>query len=464
MAAARAQGGSGCSGTLSTNPTIRQQQLICDPAEPLQGSMSVSYDPSQVTLRDTFSNDEQQSASIAAGPGYVIDEALVEVSRSGDVAGGTFTTLVPFGALSDTGGFETGYLQVKFHLTGTAGQIEPSGTVVDEAGVAGVDPFAVTFNEVEPGPILTIVDGGNLAAAAAAEVPPPDTTSYTIFAAGDNEHSGNAEDFFITNDGTNTRIGHEDISPATVSFTETPTGDQAFGARVLPDPGRPGQQALFGFGSDAPETIVVSTSGGGSKVTVTNNDTGDTQTFGPFNGFGRVVVYGRGGNDTIRTDGQGAQSVLFFGGDGNDTLIAGNGGSILSGGAGDDTLASGNGTDLLLGGRGTDTLNGGNGEDILVGEHTNFDEGTAHDVADLSRLFDEWSKGGKYEVRISHLTGAPGGSNGTAFFNLSGTDKNVWDDQADDVFNGGNGRDWIITGLTDATVAHDKTEIVSLAS
>ena len=32
MALAKAAGGSGVSCNLSTNPTIRQQQLICDPA------------------------------------------------------------------------------------------------------------------------------------------------------------------------------------------------------------------------------------------------------------------------------------------------------------------------------------------------------------------------------------------------------------------------------------------------
>jgi hypothetical protein len=129
-----------------------------------------------------------------------------------------------------------------------------------------------------------------------------------------------------------------------------------------------------------------------------------------------------------------------------------------------DTLISGNGADLLLGGRGKDILNGGNGEDILVGEHSNFDEGTPRDVKDLTWMFNEWSKGGKYEVRISHLTGAPGGQNSTAFFNLSGQNKNVWDDQEEDVFAGGNGRDWIITGSSTGDVTHDKNETVSVVS
>src|SRR6185503_139723 len=59
MALSKAGGGSGLSGTLSTNPTIRQQQLICDPDEPQAGSTSVAYQASQVTVRGA-----------QPGPGY----------------------------------------------------------------------------------------------------------------------------------------------------------------------------------------------------------------------------------------------------------------------------------------------------------------------------------------------------------------------------------------------------------
>src|SRR5690349_3871352 len=48
------------SGTLSRNATIRQQQLICDPPEPIEGSTSVEYEPDKVSL-----------AGFAYGPGYI---------------------------------------------------------------------------------------------------------------------------------------------------------------------------------------------------------------------------------------------------------------------------------------------------------------------------------------------------------------------------------------------------------
>ena len=59
MALSKAGGGSGLSGTLSTNPTIRQQQLICDPDPPDVGSTSVMYNPAMSLL-----------AGITDGPGY----------------------------------------------------------------------------------------------------------------------------------------------------------------------------------------------------------------------------------------------------------------------------------------------------------------------------------------------------------------------------------------------------------
>src|SRR4051794_11061999 len=89
-------GGSGYSGPVSTNPTIRQQQLICDPTEPVAGSTSVVYDASKVTLTDAI-----------PGPGY--DNlgfiGLVEVK----LANGN-TILQPFPSYRHNPlGQETGY-------------------------------------------------------------------------------------------------------------------------------------------------------------------------------------------------------------------------------------------------------------------------------------------------------------------------------------------------------------------
>lgn len=99
---------------------------------------------------------------------------------------------------------------------------------------------------------------------------------------------------------------------------------------------------------------------------------------------GKVVINGRGGNDTIYgsqfSDAiyAGAGNDRVFGGAGRDRIFgeAGNDqiwgdfssdtvgdADILDGGAGDDTLRGGGGNDLLIGGAGKDTIFGGAGTD-----------------------------------------------------------------------------------------------------
>src|SRR5437899_610749 len=69
-ALASALGGSGFSETLSSNKTVRRQQLICDPVgAPMQGKTSINYDPTVVQL-----------TSAALGPGY-FGQSLIEVNK-----------------------------------------------------------------------------------------------------------------------------------------------------------------------------------------------------------------------------------------------------------------------------------------------------------------------------------------------------------------------------------------------
>ena len=204
MALAKASGGSGYSGCLSTNPTIRQQQLICDPDEPVEGSTSVSYNPTLVTL-----------AGLEYGPGYgprLVEDGEFSQFIQGyvEVAGieGTFLQRIE-SFLDSPQGIETGYVQVYFELSdGEVGQIAPpEENFIDEiAGVEGVDTHALYFAPVEedPGDIITIDSHQNFALAAAWDRVVP---SYTIFAAEESTHAGNAEDFMITLDGGRISIG-----------------------------------------------------------------------------------------------------------------------------------------------------------------------------------------------------------------------------------------------------------------
>lgn len=211
------------------------------------------------------------------------------------------------------------------------------------------------------------------------------------------------------------------------------------GAMVCPDPAYPGKLALCVIGTDSADTIRFLKSGNAFKVTIATG--ASTTTYGPFSGFDRIITRGLGGNDDVRLDFKAAAEVLFFGGDGNDTLIAGNFLSLLSGGEGDDYLSSGNAKDLVVGGGGKDTLLGGDGDDLVMAGRTSFDVGVANDVIALSAIFREWNSGNSYEQRIARITGAAVSPLGTSLFKPG---VSAFDDNALDTVYGGKGRDWLL--------------------
>jgi hypothetical protein len=136
------------SGTLSSSSVVRQQQLICDPPEPIRGSTSVEYEPDKVRL-----------TGFDYGPGYgplVVNDrdvtGYVEVEQGGE------RFLQDINAfLTQPGGRETGYVQVLYSLFDTAGQITPGGRVLDEdpglgAPGEGVDTHQLIFTELDVPP------------------------------------------------------------------------------------------------------------------------------------------------------------------------------------------------------------------------------------------------------------------------------------------------------------------------
>ena len=432
MALAKASGGSGYSGCLSTNPTIRQQQLICDPFEPAAGSTSVSYNADLVTLA-------RLEYGPAYGPRVVVDGEFTNVIpgyvevRSGD---STFLQEID-DFLREPAGVETGYVQVYFQLgQGDPGQMTPpdTNTIDDIAGVEGTDTHALYFDQ-RPEIILTSHDTTFLAAAAA----PLAVPTYTIFASGGGAHSNNAEDFLLTLEGV--RLGPADLSPAFVSTNAGPTitslttnagavGSLAQGAPVsltglfFNPTASDTHKALLDWGDGAttlvnPATSPVSAShsyvtGGVYDVilTVTDDDgqfdTETTRVYIPganvrdgllqvvgTGGADRVEVStkdlnGDGRDDQVRVSGSflperlvfdinSVQAVHVRTGAGADKISVWEtvpGDSVLEGGDGNDELAGGR-RSLLIGGRGSDIVAGANGNDILVGGTTVFDGNTA---------------------------------------------------------------------------------------
>lgn len=136
-----------------------------------------------------------------------------------------------------------------------------------------------------------------------------------------------------------------------------------------------------------------------------------------------IVARGLGGNDKITINAKITKPTVLSGGDGN------------------DVLTGGGGRDVLLGGAGADKLVGGSGEDLLLGGATDFE----FDPTGLNLIVSEWNSASIYADRVLHLTGTPGGLNGTAI--LSNT--TVHDDGAKDVLAGGKDLDWFVASATD---------------
>jgi len=218
-------------------------------------------------------------------------------------------------------------------------------------------------------------------------------------------------------------------------------------ATIQTDPGDATRMALVVEGSANAETLVFSAvTGNGVALSINGYSVG---TFAAPGGaaFGHLLVYGNGGDDTIRLTGGLAVSAFVFGGDGNDTVDAGGStaNNVLVGGAGNDAFTGGSGRDLLIGGLGADTLRGGGGDDILIGAYTDYDT----NVTALLAVMQEWGRtDADYATRVKHLSGTlSGGRNGSYYLKTA----TVHDDNAVDSLYGEAGTDWFFarkTGLS----------------
>ena len=120
----------------------------------------------------------------------------------------------------------------------------------------------------------------------------------------------------------------------------------------------------LGGADGASDTVVLNATNGDDAITITNNNgvvtvtgLGSEVTISNFDANDRIVINGLGGDDVIEASGLNGMLLTANGGDGDDVLI---------GSAGNDTLTGGAGDDVLIGGPGLDILDGGTGDNILI--------------------------------------------------------------------------------------------------
>lgn len=201
--------------------------------------------------------------------------------------------------------------------------------------------------------------------------------------------------------------------------------------------------------------------------------------------YGKVFVYGYGGDDKIQIS-QGINFETFvYAGDGNDKVYSGATRSIIDGGRGNDILYGYLGNDVIKGGPGIDRLYGHGGHDRLYGgsETDYLYGGTGNDILrggsshdylygelDRDRLYggsgNDVLEGGSHNDRLYGGSGSDelfgdsgndwlwGGDQNDKLHGGSGTDRiwgddghdRLWGDDGNDYLYGGNGHDKLYAG------------------
>jgi hypothetical protein len=147
-----------------------------------------------------------------------------------------------------------------------------------------------------------------------------------------------------------------------------------------PPPVPAGGSAYLGQGPAGANTLVVVGTAGDDVIKIASGDKGAVKVY--LNGvsqgvfakdtFSSIAAYGLAGNDTIQVAGDVKAASYLFGGDGNDTLVAGGGATFLDGGAGNDKLYGGKKPSVLVGGTGADQLFAGDAGALLVAGAVDF--------------------------------------------------------------------------------------------
>jgi RTX calcium-binding nonapeptide repeat (4 copies) len=313
----------------------------------------------------------------------------------------------------------------------------------------------------------------------------PDATGSLSFTPAANQ-SGTALISVTVSDGGGTTSGGIDSITRTFTVTVATPAPTEFDlsrtnrAAIVDDVANPGKKALLVVGGASGDSLFIGPRPS-NQIQIRVKQTGNLLGIFAGQAFGRIVVFGLNGNDTIAIDSRVTKSVelhggpgndslsggagrdLLFGeegndrlvgrdgndkldgGDGNDDLFGGGGNDVLLGGLGNDKLYGEAGTDLLLGGLGDDQLFGSTGRDVLIGcagaDRLSGQEDDdlliggemIHDNHDdaLKAILAEWNSSHSFSARVKALT---------PLLNSS----SVTDDLARDELRGDGSRDWIL--------------------
>lgn len=147
-----------------------------------------------------------------------------------------------------------------------------------------------------------------------------------------------------------------------------------------------------------------------------------------------VMVFGGSGNDTITVSGRSVLNYILHGEAGNDYLAGGLESDIIDGGDGNDRLFGNNGDDFLLGGAGNDRGNGGNGNDIIYGDGY-LDEAGDIDLQEVYETAYMDYDSAFYQFSLPYF-----------IFNDADGRDNLYGDRGDDVIFGGSSNDRLYGG------------------
>ncbi len=218
--------------------------------------------------------------------------------------------------------------------------------------------------------------------------------------------------------------------------------------------GEDGEVLYIGGRATKDNIVIYPTTTDGKRMRFTNGAT----IFGGTRAPSEIVVFGNGGDDSIQIAKVRRNGIViplnipvrFFGGDGNDSLQAGQNlaSSILDGGAGNDRLVGSSARDLLIGGTGKDILAGGGGDDILIAGNTTHETELNHGLAVLELYLATWNGAGSYAARRDALLAGR-----VSRPKLDG--KVVLDDAAADRLFGEAGQDWFFARTSGNKAVND---------